>query len=183
MSSLAIMSVSEVHSALVNCLAGQDANDTNGMRRKTTVGTLLPILVAVIAGIFSMLGAFFGAKLTRHSEYQKWVRQERSTVFGEFLRQINKAQAEALDAIYSTEGTDLMRDIRVSEIFQPLKAQENIVRLYLHPDDRQAFSEKISKFVAPYNATGEQTKRLKQSDLTFKHVQEVFERTLYARPE
>lgn len=143
----------------------------------------LPILVAVVAGFFSLLGGFFGAKLARRSEYEKWLRQERSTVFGEFLRQINKAQAEALDAIYSTEGTDLMRDIRVSEIFQPLRAQVNIVRLYLHPDDRQAFSEEISKFAVAYSATGEQMKRLKQSDVTFKHVQEVFERTLSVLPE
>ncbi|RJF92664.1 hypothetical protein [Noviherbaspirillum saxi] len=147
------------------------------------MGTALPIIVALVAGFFSLLGGFFGAKLTRRTEYEKWLRQERGTVFGEFLRQINKAQAEALDAIYSTERTDLMRDIRVSEIFQPLRAQENIVRLYLHPDDRQAFSEEISKFIVAYSPTTEQMKRLKQSEATLKHVQEVFERTIFVRPE
>ena len=73
------------------------------------------MIVAVVAGLFALLGGFAGAALTRRTEYEKWLRQERSIVFAEFIRQLYKPKADATDAIYSTEGTELMRDIRVSE--------------------------------------------------------------------
>jgi hypothetical protein len=92
-----------------------------------------PVIAAVVTGLLALAGGFAGAALTRRTEYEKWLRQERSTVFAEFLRQLYEAQAQALDAIYSTEGTELMRDIRVSEVFQTLMAHAGVVRLYLHP--------------------------------------------------
>ena len=40
-----------------------------------------PVVIAVVAGLFSLLGAFAGAVLTRRTEYEKWLRQNRSEVF------------------------------------------------------------------------------------------------------
>lgn len=44
----------------------------------------LPIIVAVVSGFFAWLGGFFGAWLARRTEYEKWLRQERSAAFAEF---------------------------------------------------------------------------------------------------
>ncbi|HEX7649190.1 MAG TPA: hypothetical protein VF450_17465 [Noviherbaspirillum sp.] len=139
------------------------------------------MIVAVVAGLFALLGGFAGAALTRRTEYEKWLRQERSTVFAEYLRQLYKAQKEATDAIYSTEGTELMRDIRVSEIFVALKAQEGIVRLYLHPDDREEFTKRMREFEVAHSPTADQMLRLKKTEAALNHVQAVFERTIGAR--
>lgn len=140
-----------------------------------------PMIVAVVAGLFALLGGFAGAALARRTEYEKWLRQVRSTVFAEFLRQLYKAKADATDAIYSTDGTELMRDIRVSEIFLAMKAQEGMVRLYLHPDDRDKFSACMRDFEVVHSPSTDQSMRLNRSEKVLKHVQEVFERAIGTR--
>jgi len=139
-----------------------------------------PVTVAVVAGLFALLGGFAGAALTRRTEYEKWLRQERSTVFAEFFRQLYKAKAEAMDAIYSADGDELMRDIKVSEIFLGLKAQEGLVRLYLHPDDRAEFTEHMNEFAVVHSLSATQTMRIRKSEATLHHIQAVFERTIGA---
>lgn len=144
------------------------------------MATTDPVIVAVVTGLLALLGGFAGAALTRRTEYEKWLRQERSAVFAEFLRQLYKAKSDATDAIYSTEGSELMRDIRVSEIFLALKAQEDIVRLYLHPDDRDEFSACMREFAVVHSPATDQMHRLKKSEESLNHVQAVFERSIGA---
>jgi hypothetical protein len=143
--------------------------------------TAYPVIAAVVTGLLALAGGFAGAFLTRRNEYEKWLRQERSTVFATFLRQLYEAQAKAIDVIYSTEGTDLMRDIQLSEIFQGLAAHAGVVRLYLQPDDRAAFSACIREFTAVHSPSIDQMLRLKKSESALEHVQATFERTIGLR--
>lgn len=140
--------------------------------------TIFTVVAALITGASALIGGFVGAAFTRRHEYDKWLRQERSTVFAEFLRQMYEAQAKAVDVIYSAEETDLMRDIKVSEIFIGLTAQAAIVRLYLSVDDREAFSASIREFAAVHSPSFDQMLRLKKSEATITHVQATFELTL-----
>ncbi|MFC3110852.1 hypothetical protein ACFOFO_23350 [Undibacterium arcticum] len=58
-----------------------------------------PIIVAFVSGLLALLSGCAGAALTRRTEYDKWLRQERSTVFAEFWRQLYKAKVDATNAI------------------------------------------------------------------------------------
>jgi uncharacterized membrane protein YfcA len=47
-----------------------------------------PILLALVAGLFSLLGAFAGAFLARRTEYEKWLRQNRAEAFGLLMQRL-----------------------------------------------------------------------------------------------
>jgi hypothetical protein len=139
-----------------------------------------PVIAALVTGPLALVGGYVGAALTRRTEYEKWLRQERSTVFAEFLRQLYETQKRAQDAIYSTEEIQI-REIRVSEIFHDLTAHAGIVRLYLHPDDRTPFSACVKEFAVAHSPSFDQRTRFKKSESAFEHVQALFERTMGVR--
>ena len=68
-----------------------------------TTDLTLPIIVAVVSGLFALLGGFFGAWLARRTEYEKWLRQERSAAFAEFLKQLHAVREKAIDATYAAD--------------------------------------------------------------------------------
>jgi hypothetical protein len=41
----------------------------------------MEIVIAITAGLFSLLGAFAGAALARRTDYERWLRENRSEVF------------------------------------------------------------------------------------------------------
>lgn len=77
----------------------------------------LPIIVAVVSGLFALLGGFIGAWLARRTEYEKWLRQERSAAFAEFIRQLHSVREKATDAIYASDLSAQQRDMKVTELF------------------------------------------------------------------
>ena len=93
------------------------------------------ILVAFFAGLFSLLGAFVGAWLARRTEYDKWLRQERSVAFADFLRGIHGVLMKSTDFIYNVSLTEEERDLKVTELFVELNSQEGITRLFLSRGD------------------------------------------------
>lgn len=139
----------------------------------------LPIIVAVVAGLFSLLGAFAGAFLAKRTEYEKWLRQAREQAFAEFLRQIYDVHAKAIDALYSVDISPQNRDIKITELFNGLSAQENIVRLYLKPSDREAFSKLKQEIWALYYPSVEQPYRMKKTTEHLKAIQTIFEQTVH----
>lgn len=56
----------------------------------------LKVVIAFVAGLFSRLGAFAGAFLARRTEYFKWLRQNRSETFAEFLAKLSAARELSL---------------------------------------------------------------------------------------
>ena len=67
---------------------------------------MTPTAQLTATALFALLGAFFGAWLTRRSEYEKWYRQEKSNAFAEYLRQLHDARLRASDIYYGTDGTE-----------------------------------------------------------------------------
>lgn len=138
-----------------------------------------PVLVATMAGIFGMAGGYVGARLSRRSEYQKWLRQERNIAFAQFLLRIKEFQNQALDVVLSREGEELERGLRLSELKMRFETDENLVRLYLTEDDRENFSAALRDLRNAYDPIIKQAKRLDTSDKVGKVVRELFERVLH----
>lgn len=138
----------------------------------------LPIIVAMVSGLFALLGGFFGAWLARRTEYEKWLRQERSTAFAEYLRQLHEAREKALDTLYDNLSEQEL-GLKVNEIFLGLNAQENIVRLYLSPADRDKFSELQKKLWLLHSPGTTQATRIEKVEGALKQIQAIFERTVH----
>jgi hypothetical protein len=137
------------------------------------------IVVAVVSGLFALLGGFFGAWLARRTEYDKWLRQERSTIFAEFLRGIHGVRMKSTDIFYNSDFTEQQRDLKITELFVELDSQECILRLYLKSNDRHKLSELKKELWLLYSPTTSQSHRMKRCDGVLSEIQEIFEETLF----
>ena len=138
----------------------------------------VPLLVGVVAGLFSLLGVFVGAWLARQTDREKWLRQERSATFAEFLRQVHTVRMKSLDIIYAKSKPENEKDMQVTELFVSLNIQENIVRLYLSSQDRDTFSALKKELWLLHSPTGDQTRRIKRVDEVLSRFQCMFERSI-----
>lgn len=99
------------------------------------------ILQAVVVGLLALLGGFFGAWLTRRTEYEKWIRQQRSVEFAAFLKRLHEIRLEATNAIYASADTEQTRNMNATEIFTGLRPYESVARLYMSKQGRIKLSE------------------------------------------
>lgn len=139
----------------------------------------IPLIVAVVAGLFALLGSFSGAWLARRTEYAKWLRQERSEAFAEFLMQIYSVRMKATDIISNSDIPENVRDLKTTELFVGLNGQENVVRLYLKKGDRENFSKLKEELAILLSPMTDQVKRIKNADKVLSEIQSIFEKTIH----
>ncbi|MCM2288035.1 MAG: hypothetical protein NDI67_03315 [Sulfuritalea sp.] len=138
-----------------------------------------PIFQAITAGLFGLLGGFAGAALTRRTDYEKWLRQEKSTTFAEFLRQMHDARENAIETLYSTSLDEQLRSIKLTEIFLRLSKQESVARLYLNNTSRESLS-KLRKELWLLHATREnQADRIGNAERVMNEIQNLLESQLH----
>lgn len=93
-----------------------------------------------VGGILALVGGFFGAWLTRRTEYEKWLRQQRSTEFAAFLLRLHEIRTEATNEIYTKLGDEHSRNINATELFAGLSKYESVARLYMSKPGRSKLS-------------------------------------------
>lgn len=101
----------------------------------------LPIIIAVVSGLFALLGAYAGAFLSRRGEYEKWLRESRSETYAKFLELISKGYTDALSALHDTKLEQLERNIKAYEAYVPAMDYARVLRLYLPKNRREEFSK------------------------------------------
>lgn len=140
------------------------------------------MLVAFAAGLFALLGGFAGAALARRTEYEKWLRQERSASFAKFLQSVHDARMQAIGIIFNAGDTDERRaasDLRITEIFAALHAQVGIVRLYLDAKNRDRFSALARELYSLHFLATPQEKRMARIEPLTNELQTMFEQALH----
>ena len=140
----------------------------------------IAIISAVLSGILALLGGFGGAWLTRKTEYGKWLRQERSIAFAEFLKQMHSTSLAALNIKFDSDRPEKDRSIDIVQLFVQLDGQKAIVRLYLEKDDRDKLSVLINKLCIFYDPSTDKeiALSLRSADTIMNEVQSIFERTI-----
>lgn len=138
---------------------------------------------AVVVGLFALLGAFFGAALTRRTEYEKWLRQEKSNTFGEFLRQLHETRLAATDAYYSTNGDERSKSIRAGEGFASLQKYAGVARLYMSENGRTEFSSMLNDLLVNCTVKGGPANRTDQIKKLMEDIQLLLERELNHLPK
>jgi hypothetical protein len=138
-------------------------------------------IVGLVSGILALAGVFLGVLLTRRTEYQKWLRQERSAAFAEFLRQLHTVIEKAIPILSSLEQKQ-QQDSKVTGLFLGIKAQEYIVRLYLPANDRESFSELTKQLWLLYSPSTQMESRIPRAKEILRKIQSLFERTIDGKP-
>ena len=119
-----------------------------------------------------------GAAFARFSEYEKWLRQERSTAFAEFLRRMHDARLEASNVIYSTDSDVQSKNIKVTEVFATLGKYESVARLYLSEASRERLTSFGEKLWLNYSAEGGPANRALQIKKVTQDIQLLLEQEL-----
>lgn len=138
----------------------------------------MEIIIAVTAGLFSLLGAFVGAVYARHTEYEKWLRRNRSEVYAKFLELLSEAQKNATDAMFDNRLEQLQQDIKVTEAYRPALDYARVVCLYLPKKNREEFRKLSKEFWALHSSRGLGDSRLLKMPEKLEAIQRIFEANL-----
>jgi hypothetical protein len=144
----------------------------------TADGWSSPLLIAFVAGLFALLGAFAGAWLTRKTEHQKWLRQSRAEAYTKFLELLSKAHIAATDIMFDRSIEELQQNIKVTEAYMPAMDCARIVRLYLPPERRQEFSDLSHGYFVLHSQRSLGDSRLTTMGQKLQKIQQLFEETL-----
>jgi hypothetical protein len=137
---------------------------------------------AFVAGLFALLGALIGSWLARRTEYEKWLRQQRSTEFASFLRRMYEIRLEATNAIYSGESDEQARNMAATELFASLRPYESVARLYMCEATRGRFSALIQDLWVNCTVTGGPATRVQKIRQIETDIQSLLEEGLERIP-
>lgn len=98
-----------------------------------------PLLVAMVAGGFSLVGGAAGAWFSNRTDKANWLRQQQSEVFSKFLNLLASARSEASAALFDMHLEPSLRDIRVTEAYLRPETYVSVVRFYLPEQYREEF--------------------------------------------
>ena len=136
------------------------------------------LIQAAIGSASALLGGFAGAVFARFSEYEKWLRQERSTAFAEFLRRMHDARLDASNVIYSTDGDVQSRSIKATEIFVTVGKYESVARLYISEGNREKLTSLREQLWLNYTMDGGPANRSSQIKNIAQDIQSLLEQEL-----
>ena len=134
-----------------------------------------PLAIGLVAGLFSLLGAFAGAFLARRSDYIKWLRQNRSETFAEFFTKLFEAQHKAFNVLHDPNLDPHQRDIQVTEIYSAPRNHARLVRLYLPKSCRDEFSTLVGEIAALHSQMSLGDSRLTTMEKKIERIQAIFE--------
>ena len=137
---------------------------------------------AFVGGLFALLGAFAGAALTRQTEYEKWLRQEKSLAFAEFLRQLHDTRQAVADAYYGPVQDENARGMNATECFVRLQKNIGIARLYMTEETRVQFSALLKELWLNCTGKGGPADRAIQIRDLMETIQALIENQLNAMP-
>lgn len=135
----------------------------------------IKLTVAVVAGLFSLLGAIIGAFLARRTQYEKWLLENRSEVFAKFLELIHEAREEVTNIIYEKEIEESLKSIKITETYSKPLNYAKVVRLYLPRNQRDKFQKLANEVWALHSNPDLGDTRLLTMDKKLDEIQEIFE--------
>lgn len=140
------------------------------------------LVQAAASGLFALLGAFAGAALTRRTEYEKWLRQERTAAFGEFLRELHGTRMAVTAAYYDEEGTEQTKSIKATEAFVRLQKHAGIARLFMSEAGRTEYAKSLNDLWVNCTVHGGPANRVSQLKVLMDTIQVLLERELNYLP-
>ena len=140
------------------------------------------LATALIAGLFALLGAYLGAALTRRTEYEKWLRQERTEAFAVLLREVHDTRLYAGRAYYEGTGTELEKSTKVTEMFTHLQKPVSLARMFMSSTSRAELSTHVNDLWVNCTAQGGPADRANEIKSLLLSIQEVLERDLDYMP-
>jgi len=136
------------------------------------------LILVIVVGLFSLLGGFVGAFLARRTQYEKWLLENRSEVFSQFLDLMYKAREQTTKILFDETKEQAHNDIRITEIYIPPLNYAKTVRLYLPKKQRKKFQKLAVEVWALHSDKGLGFSRLSTMNEKLDEIQAIFESNL-----
>lgn len=107
-----------------------------------------PIIIAVVAGVFALIGAYVGSRMERKTQHQNWILEKRAETFADFLKILNKSIEDASFYFRREQGKGLEREQKLLDIYYPSFDHTKIVRLFLKENSRDNFEKLVGDIYA-----------------------------------
>jgi len=140
------------------------------------------VVPGLVAGLFALLGAFAGSALSRRSEYEKWLRQERTQAFSTFVKELHETRMCATVEYYDRAGTEQEKSMKVTEAFTRLQKHVSTSRLFMSETGREKLSELVNNLWINCTSQGGPANRVIQINDLMKNIQIVLENDLNYLP-
>ena len=140
------------------------------------------VVPSLVAGLFALLGAFAGSALSRRSEYEKWLRQERTKTFEVLIQELYDTRRFATVTYYDELGTEREKSIKVTEAFARLQKHMSIARLFMSVGGREKLSELVHQLCVNCTVQGGPANRAIQTENIMMQIQFVLEQDLNYLP-
>jgi hypothetical protein len=140
------------------------------------------VVASLVARPFALVGAFVGSALSRRSEYEKWLRQERTQAFGVLVNELHGTRLYATVAYYDEPGTEQEKSIKVTEAFTRLQKHVSIARLFMSDAGREKLSELVNELWVNCTVQGGPANRVNQIKEIMNQIQAVLEQDLTYLP-
>ena len=140
------------------------------------------IVTALVAGLFALLGSFFGAALTRRTEYEKWLRQARTEAFATLVFELHETRTQASVAFYDESEEEPDRSIKITAFFAALEKHVALARLFMSSSGREKLSTLISKLWLGYSSAGGPANHALQNKESMLQFQQLLEMELEYLP-
>jgi hypothetical protein len=142
----------------------------------------VPLLQALGSGLLALLGGYAGASLARRTEYEKWLRQEKSKAFSDLLRELHDTRIAASDAMYDISIAEAARSIKANELYTRLRKYEGIARLYMSERARELLERQLSVIWLSATSDGGPADHAIKIRDAMKSVQSLLETELHVGP-
>lgn len=110
------------------------------------------LIVALVTGLFALVGSYGGVLLNRKSQHQTWLLERRAEVFSDFLRVLDTSERESSAYLRKERHDPGDAALGVYDFFAPAFSHAMIVRLFLK-DDAKLKVEKLTREVFSIYAT------------------------------
>ena len=140
------------------------------------------LLQALGSGLLALLGGFFGASLARRTEYEKWLRQEKSKAFAELLTQLHDTRVSAIEAMGDVSISEEDRSIAANYLYAKLRKQEAVARLYMSADAREQMKRYLSSIWLLATSTDGLGSKIIEVRQHMDGLQELLESELHTQP-
>ncbi|MDY4284351.1 hypothetical protein [Xanthomonas sp. LF06-19] len=130
---------------------------------------------AIVAGLFSLLGALLGAFLSRKGERGRWIRERRALAAEKFLATLSECSKVHY---HQKHANRTEQALAVATTFLPAEDYARVVRLYLPDAKREKFSILTNKIVTLHISLGANAALLSDLNKAMDQLQELFEESL-----
>lgn len=99
------------------------------------------VTIAIISGLFALIGAFIGGRIQRDTVHRKWLLEHRAKAFCDFLLALSEARTELFKfhhKLQAKDNTNLFA--KTYEIYSTAFIHAKIVRLFLSENNKDKFT-------------------------------------------